>query len=96
MQYPVIVRTTDANDYEAEPVGIPELRTVAPTEVDALERVRAGLGKWFTSAKVIQVDVPANQSGNPWLEAFGRSASDPDFDELLQEISNSRTENALQ
>lgn len=92
MQYPVIVRTTATNHYEVEPMGIPELRMVATTEEDGLEKVTQALEKWFTSAKVVQVEVPVDQSSNPWLDAFGRSANDPDFHDLVQEISRSRTD----
>jgi hypothetical protein len=28
--------------------------------------------------------------GNPWLDAFGRSATDPDIDEYLEELSRAR------
>jgi len=83
MQYPVIVKTTANNHYEAEPMGIPELRTIASTEVAALEKATQILEKWFTSAKVVQVEVHGNNSSNPWLNAFGRSADDPDFDNFI-------------
>jgi hypothetical protein len=29
-------------------------------------------------------------NGNPWLDAWGRSADDPDFDEYLAEIEKAR------
>ena len=95
MQYPIIVKTTANNHYEAEPMGIPELRTVAPTEAAALEKVAQILEKWFTSAKVVQVEVQANNNLNPWLQAFGQSANDPDFDDFIEEITRGRLENNL-
>ena len=55
MRYPVIVRTKDDHEYEAEPVGIPELKIVAKTEDDALEKVGETLEQWLISAKVIQI-----------------------------------------
>ena len=90
MQYPIIVKTTVDNHYEAEPMGIPELRTIAPTEAAALEKVAQVLEKWFTSAKVVQVEVQVNDNLNPWLQAFGQSADDPDFDDFIEEITRRR------
>lgn len=92
MQYPIIVRTKDDDHYEAEPMGIPELRIIADTEEDALKKMAKALGKWFTSAKVVQVEIPVKESKNPWLDAFGRSASDPDFDDFMKAIHVARTE----
>ena len=94
MQYPVIVRTEAANQYVAQPLGIPELRVVAATEAEAIEKVSQALGQWLASAKVVQVAVPATSSGNPWLDTFGRSANDPDFDEFLEELQRSRSTDA--
>ena len=91
MQYPVIVRTDSTNQYVAQPLGIPELKVVAATEADAIEQVRLALDRWLASAKVVQVTVPVAESGNPWLDAFGRSADDPDFDEFLAELQRARS-----
>ena len=93
MQYPIIVKAKSTNQFEAEPMGIPELRTIATTEADALEKVTQVLGKWFTSAKVVQIEVQESDSSNPWLKAFGRSADDPDFDDFVEKIQQERIEN---
>ena len=94
MQYPVIVRTEAANQYVAQPLGIPELKVVAATEAEAIEQVSQALGQWLASAKVVQVAVPAAGGSNPWLDAFGRSANDPDFDEFLEELQRVRSVDA--
>ncbi len=94
MQYPVIVRTEAANQYVAQPLGIPELRVVAATEAEAIEKVSRALGQWLASAKVVQVAVPIASSGNPWLDAFGRSANDPDFNEFIEELQRARSTDA--
>jgi hypothetical protein len=36
------------------------------------------------------VSVALEKTGNPWLDAFGRSATDPDFDEYLEELRRAR------
>lgn len=96
MQYPVIVRTESANQYVAQPLGIPELRVVASTEAEAIEQVGQALRQWLASAKVVQVAVPVAGSGNPWLDAFGRSANDPDFEEFTEELKRVRSMNAAE
>ena len=90
MEYPVIVRLEDVDGYEAQPVGLPELRVTAASEDEAVAGVRQALERWLASAKLVHVSVPVGATGNPWLDAFGRSANDPDFDEYLEEIRKAR------
>jgi hypothetical protein len=89
MQYPVIVKVNETDQFEAEPMGIPELKEVASTEADVLEKVEISLGEWFASAKVVQMEVGVDQV-NPWMQAFGRSAEDPDFGEFQDEMKRIR------
>ncbi len=90
MQFPVIVRTDAPDQFVAQPLGIPELRTVAKTESEAIEQASQALTQWLASAKVVQVAIPVSGTGNPWVDAFGRSSDDPDFDEYLEELKLAR------
>ena len=54
-------------------------------------QVTEALGHWLAAAKVIHVTVPGEAPGNPWLDAFGRSATDTDFPEFLEELQRLRT-----
>jgi len=96
MHYPVIVRTESPDQYAAQPLGIPELKVVAPTEAEAIARVSQALDQWLSSAKIVQVAVPTAVKGNPWLDAFGRSADDPDFDEFLEELQRIRSTDTVE
>ena len=91
MNYPVIIRIESAHRYVAQPLGIPEVKVVAATEAEALAQVTEALAQWLTAAKVVQVAVPGEAQGNPWLDALGRSATDPDFAEFLEELQRLRT-----
>ena len=91
MNYPVIIRAESAHQYVAQPLGIPEVKVVAATEAEAIAQVTEALGHWLAAAKVIHVTVPGEAPGNPWLHAFGRSATDPDFPELLEKLQRLRT-----
>ena len=90
MEYPVIVRAEDVDGYVAQPIGLPELRVTAATEDEAVAGVRRALQRWLASAKLVHVSVATGKTGNPWLDAFGRSATDPDFDEYLKELRRAR------
>jgi hypothetical protein len=90
MEYPVIVRAEDGNGYVAQPIGLPELRVTAASEGEAVDAVRQALERWLASAKVVHVSVSTAETGNPWLDSFGRSASDPDFEEYLEELRKAR------
>lgn len=90
MEFPVIVRAEGVEGYVAQPIGLPELRVTAPSEGEAVAGVRQALEQWLASAKVVHVSVGTEQSGNPWLDAFGRSASDPDFEEYLEALQRAR------
>jgi len=54
------------------------------------------LDQWLSSAKIVQVAVPTAVKGNPWLDAFGRSADDPDFDEFLEELQRIRSTDTVE
>jgi hypothetical protein len=69
---------------------MPELKVIAATESDAIAQVSQALEKWLASAKVVQVNVPVPNDSNPWLDAFGRSADDPDFAEFANELKRLR------
>ncbi len=90
MEYPVIVRAEDAAGYVAQPIGLPELRVTAASEDEAVAGVRQALERWMASAKLVHVFVAVEETGNPWLDAFGRSASDPHFDEYQEELRKAR------
>ncbi len=46
--------------------------------------------RWFASGKLVHVSVPSETSGNPWIDGFGRSADDPDFEEFVEVVENAR------
>jgi len=83
----VIVRSESATRYVAYPLGLPEFESAAPTEAEAIEQVTQKLAAWLQGAKVVEVSVP---TGNPWLDTFGRSAQDPQFEDYLAELQRYR------
>ena len=93
MQVPVIVHAESEDRYSAEPLGKPDLRVEAASETEALRMLTRSLSRWLESAKLVQLEVPVatQATANPWLDTFGRSADDPDFENLVAEIERVRT-----
>ena len=89
MQCTVIVRSESPTRFVARAVGLPELESIAPSEAEAVAQVKQKLTAWLKDAKVVEVSVP---TGNPWLDSFGRSATDPQFDDYLAELQRYREE----
>lgn len=90
MECLVVVRAEGPDQYSARAVAVPEVQAVGRTEAEAIKEVGRSLTKWFHSARLVHVEVPAPVDGNPWLETFGRSADDPDFDDFLAEMQRGR------
>ena len=91
MHFPLIVRADSPDHFTAQPLGIPELKTAARTEAEAIAQASQALARWLTSARVVQVSIPVSGTANPWLDAFGRSADDPDFEEYLKAMAKLET-----
>ena len=85
------LRAESAHQYVAQPLGISEVKVVAATEAEAIAQVTEAPGHWLAAAKVIHVTVPGEDHDNPWLYTFGRSATDPDFPDFLEELQRLRT-----
>lgn len=60
-----------------------------------MSQVGRALGDWLGTGKIVEVEVPGNGTGNPWLDAWGRSADDPDFDEYVAELRKLRAAQAI-
>lgn len=89
MKYFVLVRAEAPDHYTAQAVGFPEVKAEGRTEEKAVEGARRSLNACLAAAKLVAVEVTANGC-NPWLEGFGRSAGDPDFEDYLRGIQRAR------
>ncbi len=95
MEHLVVVRCDAPDHFTAQALGFPNIKEEAKTETAALDRVRQSLAAWLGTGKLVSVSVPLNGAGNPWLDSFGRSATDPEFSAYLDELKKAReAENA--
>ncbi len=90
MEQLVVVRAEAPGRYTAQALGLPEVRGEGKTEAEAIQQVRESLATWLGSGKLVCVQVPANGTGNPWLDYAGRSANDPQFEAYLEEMRRAR------
>jgi hypothetical protein len=94
MESLVIVRPDSSDHYVAQSLAVPEVRAVAATEQEAVEQVKESLTQLLASGKLVRIAIAIPGGSNPWLQSFGRSANDPDFDEYVREIQAARSVDA--
>jgi hypothetical protein len=90
MEQFILVRPEGAGKYFAQAVAFPDCRAVAGTEEDAVNQVKRSLAEQLGAAKLVRVEIPTTLTDNPWLDFFGRSASDPDFAAYEEELRKAR------
>ena len=73
MEQLVIVRAAGQGRFTARALGVPEIRAEGGAEAAALDQVRQSLAAWFTSAKLVRIDVAVNGTGNPWLDTVAQN-----------------------
>lgn len=84
----VMGRLEPSGKFTAEAVGIPELRATAATQAEAIDQVRAMLGEWLASGKLVSIDVPLP---NPLLQFRGHlDPNDPLEREFVEELRRQR------
>jgi hypothetical protein len=82
--HPVIVKPEPKGQFTAEPLGVPELRVVASSPQEALEKVQQALPGWGGALHWVPVSsVPP---------AAGHAKDDPEFAAYLEEIERYRRE----
>lgn len=91
MYHLVIVRPEPPGQFTAQPLGVPEIRVVAPTAQEAVEQARKALTEWVGALHWVPVQVPLPQD-HPWQQVAGHAKEDPDFNLYLEEIQRSRLE----
>jgi predicted RNase H-like HicB family nuclease len=88
----IAVRPDPQGRYTAQVVGLPEVRTVADTEEEALKQARDKLAEWLATIRLFEVHVSPSHGVDPASEYAGHAKDDPLFDEYLEEIARFRKE----
>ena len=87
--HPVVVRPEPPGQFTAQPLGVPEIHVVAPTELEAVEKARQALAEWAGALYGVPVAGPQEA---PLPAGAGHAKDDPDFDVYLDEIRRYRQE----
>src|SRR5258708_6554214 len=86
----VVVRPQPPDEYTAEVVGIPEIRSTAASREEAIQEVQRLLKQWQDSGQLVLVEVQLNKSlecGRP-----ARDPNDPLEKEFLEDLARFRQE----
>jgi hypothetical protein len=94
MYHLVIVRPEPPGQFTAQPLGVPEIRVVAPTAHEAVEQARKALTQWLGSLHWVPVQVPLPQD-HPWQQVAGHAKEDPEFELYLEEMAGAREESEV-
>ncbi len=93
----VIVRPGPSGQYMALVLGFPEIRAVAATEQEAIQRVKQLLQEWLANAKLVQVKVPTPPFQlDPELPQRKYAPDDPMHKEYLEILEQFRREDLEQ
>ncbi len=92
MTFDVILSKQADEYYIARPLFWPDTVAHGATEQEALANVRVLIQNLFNQTQVVQVevDVPENQTSNPWLAKAGTFANDPTWEEFLKATADHR------
>jgi len=94
MQYTVILSpTTDGTIAVSVPL-MPNWSAKAKTRHEAISSARAALSNFINQSEILAIDVPVQNTNTeqttvPW-EWFGVAQTDPTWDELFDDIEESR------
>lgn len=92
MNFDVMLFKQPENGYVARPIFWPDVAAHGETEQEAIDRVRELLRDLLNQVQVVKVeiDLPANQTNNPWLTKAGMFANDPTWDDFLKVMHDYR------
>lgn len=93
MLYQLIVRESPVGQFTAHVMGLPEIRTVAATEEEAIARARTALAEWVKSARWVLIDLPVPARQRSVIDSSTAvDSNDPMEHEYLRELEQMRAE----
>ncbi|MEM7132601.1 MAG: hypothetical protein AAF702_40230 [Chloroflexota bacterium] len=89
MTFDVIIQKQGENDFIARPVLWPDSAVNGSSQQDVLTQVRILIRELLIQTELVQVDVdiPDDESTNPWIAKAGIISDDPTWGELQTLIS---------
>ena len=85
----VLIENKPEGKYTASLIGWPDVKAQGGTEDEALSHLRRSLSAHLTHAKIVPLELTAEQ---PWLQTAGMFKDDPFVDEFQEVIAAYRRE----
>lgn len=88
MVYDVLV-TQDANKhYIARVLSLPDIIISGPDETDVLQQVHDAIARLQNNSRLVRLSIPSplDRDTDPWVQAAGMWANDPDWEKFQQAI----------
>jgi hypothetical protein len=92
MKVNVLLQNNIPEGYIATVLGWPDLMIKGKTEEETLNNVRHAVTTRLQQSKVVALDIPLDESNDPWMKFAGMWENDPTFDDFMAEIAAYRRE----
>lgn len=90
MEHLITIHATDNNRIVAQSLFFPDVRAEGATEEEAIALVRKELTERLARTRLVRIEVPEASPRNPWLEACGTFADDPQYEAYHEELRKAR------
>lgn len=90
LSYDVLIENQEDGTVKAILLCLPNCQGLGNTEMEAIEKLSQSLQTRLKTAKIVTLEIEAPKIENPWLKIAGKYKDDPQFDEMLEYIKESR------
>lgn len=92
MKVGVLLQPNLPEGYIATVLGWPDLLIRGKTKEETLSNVHQAVAKRLRQSEFVTLDIPHDESNDPWMKFAGMWENDPTFDDFLAEIAAYRRE----
>jgi len=90
--YHIIIKNESDRTVSAALLGWPECKAFGETRSQALQNLHDLVNAQLAEAEIVSVKLTSSRSNNPWVRLAGKDENDPQYDEVLAHIEESRRE----
>jgi len=90
--YHIIIKNESDRTVSAALLGWPECKAFGETRSQALQNLHDLVNAQLAEAEIVSVKLTNSRSNNPWVRLAGKYENDPQYDEVLAHIEESRRE----
>jgi predicted RNase H-like HicB family nuclease len=90
MRYTILLEQHPDGTYEASVPAMPHITEHGESRAAALTAIEQAIRTKLRNVELVDLEIPAASSTNPWLETAGMFADDPDLESITKEIYAAR------